>query len=160
MRDEILDGLERGEFHVLYQPQMTADGACMAVVEALVRWNSRNRGAVGPADFAAFVEARLRETGLAPARLEREIVESALVENFDLAEQVLTRLRRRGVKIVRDDFGAGYSSLTYLRKFPLDKLKIDRSFVQESDTLVCAAIIQGLVAIARAIGLTITAEGV
>ena len=207
MRDEILTGIERGEFHVLYQPQMTADGARMAAVEALVRWNSPNRGAVGPADFikiaekdgvikelgafvlrracqdaiswpqltvsvnvsglqiqdpdfAAFVETTLRETGLAPTRLELEIVESALIENFDLAEQVLARLRRRGVRIALDDFGTGYSSLTYLRKFPLDKLKIDKTFVDEADTIVSASIIQGVVAIARALGLKITAEGV
>ena len=207
MHDEILEGLERGEFHVLYQPQMTADGSRMAAVEALIRWNSRSRGVVGPAnfipvaeengaikqlgafvlrqacrdaiswpslvisvnvsglqiqepDFADMVVATLSEFGFAPARLELEIVESALIENFELAELVLTRLRRYGVKIALDDFGTGYSSLTYLRKFPLDKLKIDRSFVQEFDTIVSAAIIQGTVAIARALGLKITAEGV
>jgi len=176
-------------------------------VEALVRWNSRTRGMVGPSDFIAraekdgvikelgafvlrqacqdavgwpqlvvsvnvsglqiqepdfapFVEQALQDFRLPAARLELEIVESALVENFDLAEEVLTRLRRLGVKIALDDFGTGYSSLTYLRKFPLDKLKIDRSFVQEADKVTSASIIQGVVAIARALGLKITAEGV
>ena len=73
---------------------------------------------------------------------------------------MLRRFRRQGIKTALDDFGTGYSSLTYLRKLPLDKLKIDKSFVQDLDAVQTAAIIQAVVAMSRAIGLKITAEGV
>jgi EAL domain-containing protein (putative c-di-GMP-specific phosphodiesterase class I) len=111
-------------------------------------------------DFADFVENTVREAGLPFARLELEIVESALIENFDRIVSVIVRLRALGIKIALDDFGTGYSSLSYLRKLPLDKLKIDKSFVDGVGTVPSASIVQAVVAMARAIGLKITAEGV
>ena len=207
MLAEILEGLEREEFHLVYQPQMLADGSRIACVEALLRWNSPARGAVGPADFVAAAEQNgaiqqlggfvLRracqdaaawdsvtvavnvsgnqlvdpgfvdlvtgaaaQAGLPLARLELELVESVRIENFELVHGVLARLRALGVAIALDDFGAGYSSLTYLRKLPLDKLKIDKSFVDDLNSPASAAIIQAIVALAKALGLKTTAEGV
>ena len=207
LQNEILNGIRRGEFHVVYQPQMTADGARMAAVEALVRWKHPTRGAVGPADFIALaeengvinelgafvlrqacldgrhwpgllvsvnvsavqlhnptfaksVEAIVRETGFSFNRLELEIVESALIDDFEIAVGMVNRLRSLGIKIALDDFGTGYSSLTYLLRLPLDKLKIDKSFVDRVGMVQSAAIVQAVVAMARALGLKVTAEGV
>jgi EAL domain-containing protein (putative c-di-GMP-specific phosphodiesterase class I) len=93
-------------------------------------------------------------------RLELEIVESAFIEDIGVACRGLHRLRDLGVKIALDDFGTGYSSLTYLRRLPLDKIKIDKSFVQEIEMIQSAAIVHAVIALARALGLKTTAEGV
>ncbi len=207
LHQQIINGIEAGEFHLVYQPQMFADGSRMAAVEALVRWNHPTRGPLGPADFtdvaersgaivelgafvlkqacldalnwpgigvavnisaiqlhdphfAEVVEATIRDTGLPFNRIELEIVESALIENFNVAIASIDHLRALGVKIALDDFGTGFSSLTYLRKLPLDKLKIDKSFVDGAGMIQSAAIIQAVVALARALGMKVTAEGV
>jgi EAL domain-containing protein (putative c-di-GMP-specific phosphodiesterase class I) len=110
--------------------------------------------------FPEFVETAVRESGLPFDRLELEIVESAVIYNFEPIEKVLNRLRGLGIKISLDDFGTGFSSLTYLRKLPIDKLKIDKSFIDGVGSVPAAAIIQAVVAMARALGLKITAEGV
>jgi EAL domain-containing protein (putative c-di-GMP-specific phosphodiesterase class I) len=98
---------------------------------------------------------------LAPRRLELEITESLLLENNEHTLTMLRRLRELGVRIALDDFGTGYSALSYLRKFPLDRIKIDRSFVTDittqSDQVI---IVQAVLSIARALGMTVTAEGV
>jgi EAL domain-containing protein (putative c-di-GMP-specific phosphodiesterase class I) len=111
-------------------------------------------------DFARSVEAIIRETGLPPQRLELEIVESALIEDFEHAKRQIAELRSLGMTVALDDFGTGYSSLTYLLELPLDKLKIDRSIVAGVDKVQSAAIVQAVVALARALGLKVTAEGV
>src|SRR5262249_55284759 len=80
-------------------------------------------------DFVSMVERILEETGFDPARLELELTESTLLGNVDSAEAAMRRLKALGVQLALDDFGTGYSSLLYLRRFPFDKLKIDRSFV-------------------------------
>ena len=69
------------------------------------------------------------ETGLAPTRLELEITEGVLVEDFARGVSILRRLKTLGVRIAMDDFGTGYSSLSYLQSFPFDKIKIDQSFI-------------------------------
>ena len=76
-----------------------------------------------------MVERTLKETDFDPARLELELTESVLLGNVDTAEAAMLRLKALGVRLALDDFGTGYSSLLYLRRFPFDKLKIDRSFV-------------------------------
>jgi EAL domain-containing protein (putative c-di-GMP-specific phosphodiesterase class I) len=81
--------------------------------------------------LAEEVEAVLRETGLPPQRLELEVTETVLLATADCALGQLLALRERGVGIAMDDFGTGHSSLTQLRVFPFDRLKIDRSFVQD-----------------------------
>jgi EAL domain-containing protein (putative c-di-GMP-specific phosphodiesterase class I) len=93
-------------------------------------------------------------------RPELEIVESSFIEDFEIANQAITSLRSLGIQIALDDFGTGYSSLTYLRRLALDKIKIDQSFVAGVDTVQSAAIVQAVVALGRALGFKITAEGV
>ncbi len=121
---------------------------------------------LSPVQFAApdlvdVVQRALIMSGLAPQRLELEITESLLLENNEHTLTMLRRLRELGVRIALDDFGTGYSALSYLRKFPLDRIKIDRSFVTDittqSDQVV---IVQAVLSIARALGMTVTAEGV
>lgn len=103
----------------------------------------------------------LAETGLAPHRLEIELTESALVRDLRSAQQMLGTLRDAGIRIALDDFGTGYSSLYHLRNFKIDKIKIDRSFVQSMDSEPeAAALVRAFVGLAHGLGLTITAEGV
>jgi diguanylate cyclase (GGDEF)-like protein len=103
----------------------------------------------------------LGETGLPPLRLEIEITESALVTDLESARSVLGSLREAGVRIVLDDFGTGYSSLYHLRNFKVDKIKIDRSFVEHmEDQRESAAIVNALIGLGHGLGLTITAEGI
>jgi diguanylate cyclase (GGDEF)-like protein len=103
----------------------------------------------------------LASTGLAPHRLEIEITESALVRDLDGAKEVLGALRDAGVRIALDDFGTGYSSLYHLRNFKIDKIKIDRSFVESMGAEEeSSEIVSALVGLGRGLGLTITAEGI
>jgi len=109
----------------------------------------------------ARVMKHLGEAGIAPSRLEIAITESALVRDLDSAQALLGRLRDAGVKIALDNFGTGYSSLYHLRNFKLDKIRIDRSFVQQaSSDRESAAIINALVGLGQGLGLTIAAEGI
>lgn len=110
--------------------------------------------------FAATALAVIAEIGVPPERIELEIVEGAYIGDFDTAVANIRRLRERGVKIALDDFGTGFSSLTYLLKLPVDKVKIDKSFVDGLGFVQSAAIVHSVVALARALGLKITAEGV
>ena len=112
-------------------------------------------------DFVALVERVLAETGFDPARLELELTESTLLGYLESAEAAMRRLKALGVRLALDDFGTGYSSLLYLRRFPFDKLKIDRSFVlsieQAADN---ATIVHAIVSLGRGLGMKVTAEGV
>ncbi|MGH1570499.1 putative bifunctional diguanylate cyclase/phosphodiesterase [Methylobacterium sp. P31] len=132
------------------------------------RWPSHLRVAVNlsPVQFTGgnllegVVEA-LSASGLDPDRLELEITESALVQDSAAALDLLTRLRRVGVRVAMDDFGTGYSSLSYLHRFPFDKLKIDRSFVRDlGKDGSSLEIVRAIVALGKALGLSILAEGV
>jgi EAL domain-containing protein (putative c-di-GMP-specific phosphodiesterase class I) len=112
-------------------------------------------------DFYNVVEQTLAETGFDPARLEIELTESVLLGNVDSAEAAMRRLKDLGVQIALDDFGTGYSSLLYLRRFPFDKLKIDRSFVRSIEKAAdAAAIVHAVVGLGRGLGMKVTAEGV
>jgi EAL domain-containing protein (putative c-di-GMP-specific phosphodiesterase class I) len=112
-------------------------------------------------DFVDMVERIINETGFDPARLELEVTESTFIGNFDNAEAAMRRLKMLGVRLALDDFGTGYSSLLYLRRFPFDKLKIDRSFVRSIEkTADAAAIVHAVVSLGRGRGLKVTAEGV
>lgn len=103
----------------------------------------------------------IETTGLNPAALELELTESTLVENADSAIATLNELKRLGIRIAIDDFGTGYASLSYLKQFPFDTLKIDRSFVRDvtSDTQN-TAIMTALIQMAHNLNLKVTAEGV
>jgi predicted signal transduction protein with EAL and GGDEF domain len=112
-------------------------------------------------DLLDVVQRALKKSGLPPRRLELEITERLLMENSERTLSMLRRLRELGVRIALDDFGTGYSALSYLRKFPLDKIKIDRSFITDIATRSDqVAIVQAVLSIARALGMTVTAEGV
>jgi diguanylate cyclase (GGDEF)-like protein len=112
-------------------------------------------------DFVDVVERILAETGFDPTRLELEVTESTLLGNVDTAELAMFRLKALGVRLALDDFGTGYSSLLYLRRFPFDKLKIDRSFVHSIERAAdAAAIVHAVVSLGRGLGMKVTAEGV
>jgi EAL domain-containing protein (putative c-di-GMP-specific phosphodiesterase class I) len=103
----------------------------------------------------------LKESGLSPRRLEVEITESALVHDLQGAKEVLGALRIAGVRVALDDFGTGYSSLYHLRNFKVDKIKIDRSFVDGMQREPSAsALVKGLLGLGHGLGLVVTAEGV
>ncbi len=205
--------LESNQFVLHYQPIVNlADGA-LASVEALIRWESPERGLVSPEKFIPIAEetgaivaigdwvirqacselaawdaegqaparisinispcqfrqpglaARIHESlvraGVAPDRLEIEVTESALMDHPEVAVGILWELKNLGVSIVIDDFGTGYSSLGYLKTFPIDKLKIDRSFVRDLVTdQNDREITRAMIALSHNLGLKVTAEGV
>jgi len=111
-------------------------------------------------DFACRVLAILRDSGLSPERLEIEITESVLLDGLGSSAKTLSALRASGIKIALDDFGTGYSSLSYLIKLEVDRIKIDRSFIQHLNVPRSRSIVQAIVAMAKAVNVTITAEGV
>jgi diguanylate cyclase (GGDEF)-like protein len=108
----------------------------------------------------AMIISVLEASGVAPQRLELEITESALVRDLEDAREILGSLRKTGVKIVLDNFGTGYSSLYHLRNFKLDKIKIDRSFIDTLASQESAGIVSALVGLGHGLGLTIVADGV
>lgn len=201
------------EFIVHYQPILSIHKKSVVGAEALLRWNSPEKGLMPPATFipiledtklinpvgewliyevcrqnkewqskglkpikisinvsvlqfegeyfVEIIERVLRETGLAPRYLQLEITESVVMDKTQECLEKLQELNRMGVKISVDDFGTGYSSLRYIKDFPIQNLKIDRSFVQgmlrnKKDH----AIVSVIIAIAQALNLTTTAEGV
>jgi EAL domain-containing protein (putative c-di-GMP-specific phosphodiesterase class I) len=112
-------------------------------------------------DLVGLVHTVLLETGLSPSRLELEITESVLIDDFPSAVSILRRLKQLGVRIAMDDFGSGYSSLSYLQSFPFDKIKIDKTFVANLDhSPQSAAIIRAVIGLGRGLELPIVAEGV
>ena len=140
----------------------------------LRRWQTNRFGAVQGAvevnlsarqvddpEIVATVEHILAETGLAPSDLTLEITESALMSDAASALEVLRALKALGVTLAIDDFGTGYSSLSYLQRFPLDILKIDKTFVDELGTSAGASeIVAAVIKLAHALGLQVVAEGV
>jgi EAL domain-containing protein (putative c-di-GMP-specific phosphodiesterase class I) len=205
--------LRDGELSLAYQPIVALGSGTPVAVEALLRWNDPERGAVPPAEFVPLAEeiglieeigrwvletaaaqvARwqaaapdlplgvtvnvsgqqiasrsfvddvrrvLRSSGLAPGSLAVEITESVLLRETS-APHVLGDLRTLGVEVLLDDFGIGYSALGYLRKLPIDGIKIDRAFVADLLTGEQGeAIVGAVVTMAHALGLRVVAEGV
>ena len=137
--------------------------ACLLAAGTTIPWVAVN---VSPVQFrneyfAERVLAIIRETGIAPKRIQLEITEGVLLTNTGQVETALRKLRNAGVMVALDDFGTGYSSMNYLNRFHVDKLKIDKSFVQrlgkseDSDALVRA-----IISMARAMRMQVTGEGV
>src|SRR3954464_13854078 len=112
-------------------------------------------------DLVGLVHSILLETGLAPGRLELEITEGVLIEDFERGLALLRRLKALGVRISMDDFGSGYSSLSYLQAFPFDKIKIDRGFVMNlGRNPQSAAIVRAVIDFGHGLEMSIVAEGV
>jgi diguanylate cyclase (GGDEF)-like protein/PAS domain S-box-containing protein len=145
-----------------------------AAAAQLVDW--QKRGLTGPktsvnvnvsakqfsqTDLAAEVRAVLKHTGLEPGRLKLELTESAIMENPELARTTLMQLREVGVGLCVDDFGTGYSSLSYLHRFPIDTLKIERSFIARiADRQSERTLIKTIVKLGLELGLEVVAEGI
>jgi diguanylate cyclase (GGDEF)-like protein len=111
--------------------------------------------------FVDRVGAMLAESSVAPSRLVLEVTESVLIDNPEAAKSRLDDLRALGLKLALDDFGAGYSSLTYLQRLPFDKLKVDRGFVAALDHSANAGVvIEAIIALGRALNLSILVEGI
>lgn len=210
---ELRGALERNEFHLTYQPQVSYATHEVVGVEALLRWQHPERGLVPPDLFIPLAEqngiiisigewvldqackqlrvwhdqgfselrmavnlstVQLHHSELSrvvtnlmqryklPAHcLEMEVTETGLMEDIAAAASHLNSLKKAGVLIAIDDFGTGYSSLSYLRGLPLDKIKIDKSFVQ--DVLVDeddATIVRAIIQLGRSLNMEVIAEGV
>ncbi|MEH6566161.1 MAG: EAL domain-containing protein [Halopseudomonas sp.] len=210
---ELRGALERNEFHLTYQPQVSYETHEVVGVEALLRWQHPERGLVPPDLFIPLAEqngiiisigewvldqackqlrawhdqgfdglrmavnlstVQLHHSELSrvvtnlmqryqlPAHcLEMEVTETGLMEDIAAAASHLNSLKKAGVLIAIDDFGTGYSSLSYLRGLPLDKIKIDKSFVQ--DVLVDeddATIVRAIIQLGRSLNMEVIAEGV
>jgi len=135
--------------HAAQWPQ----SVCVAVNLSAMQFKGRN--------LIQLTMSALANSGLVAGRLDLEITESVLLQDETNTVAILHQLREIGVRISMDDFGTGYSSLAYLRNFPFDKIKIDRSFVR--DMLVrkdCQAIIRAVVGLARSLGITTVIEGI
>lgn len=152
--------------------QDIGDWVFLQALEHLKRWQKRGLGAIPVAinlsarqfkqvGFIDFVVQAIQASGINPALIEFEITESMLMKDIPLTTQKLTELKRLGCRISIDDFGTGFSSLNYLRHFPVDVLKIDQSFVRELfDDAAALAIIESIIALANALGMRTVAEGV
>ncbi|ESZ70153.1 diguanylate phosphodiesterase [Mesorhizobium sp. L103C105A0] len=112
------------------------------------------------ADFARSVISALAVSGVPASRLELEITETVLMDESETVLKTLRQLRELGIRIALDDFGTGYSSLGYLRRFRVDKIKIDRSFIHDIDNKDTAAIVRTIIGLGAELGITVTAEGV
>jgi Amt family ammonium transporter len=209
---ELKTDLASERFYVVYQPKVNNDNKIIGL-EALSRWNHREKGSVSPIEFIAvaeesnlifelgecvidhclhqllqwrsqrrclvpiavnisgrhlispnflpFLKRRLNEMNIEGHLLEIEITEGVLVSDIDRCIAVMNELKALGVSIAIDDFGTGYSSLNYLKRLPLDVIKIDKSFIDEcamvdEDSKICSTIIN----LAKNLGLKTVAEGV
>ncbi len=205
--------LERRELSLHYQPQIDLASGAVIAMEALLRWESPELGAIPPnrfiplaeqtglilpigdwvletaclqarlwheagfaslrmavnisprqfkqADFIDRIDRALLKSGIDPIRLELEVTESIVMERSDETLMTLTDLKSRGIKLAVDDFGTGYSMLSYLKHFPIDRLKIDRSFVSDISTdSDDAAITEAIIAMAHGLKVKVLAEGV
>lgn len=205
--------LERNQFHLHYQPQMSLTNGSVRSVEALLRWQHPQLGAVSPAEFIPIAEdsgqilqigewvlrtalsqlktwrtngfphltmavnlsaiqfrqpqlpelvsRMLAEFSLPPDSLELELTEGVAVDDPHAAVATMDQLHARGVRMSMDDFGTGYSSLSYLHRFPVDQLKIDRSFISSlSSEDPDAPLVSAIISIGHSLNLSVIAEGV
>jgi EAL domain-containing protein (putative c-di-GMP-specific phosphodiesterase class I) len=204
---------ERDEFSLHYQAKLDFKTGQINGVEALLRWQSAELGAIPPAqfipvaeetgmivaigkwvlktacaqniawqrqglpplcmavnlsarqftdpDFLADIVATLEQSGMKPELLELELTESMVMHNPGQAAGLLAAVKRLGVRIAIDDFGVGYSSLAQIKRFPIDTLKVDRSFIRDlMENAEDRAITQAIIAMGKTLSLTVVAEGV
>jgi diguanylate cyclase (GGDEF)-like protein/PAS domain S-box-containing protein len=112
-------------------------------------------------DLVKDIASALESTGLRPELLELELTESMVIQNTERAGRVLAELKKMRVRLAIDDFGVGYSSLTHLKRFPIDTLKVDRSFIRDlPQDLEDKAITEAIIAMGKSLNLTVVAEGV
>ncbi len=124
-------------------------------------WGSICAVTIPNGSLPGLIQRVLAETGFPPTHLELEVTESILLDRDGAAEELLRRIQAMGVSIAFDDFGTGYASLTHLKRFPLDRLKIDRSFVHDLATdTESAAIVAAIGGLGKRLGLSIIAEGI
>lgn len=115
----------------------------------------------GKKDFDTYLEALIDRYHLDPSGIQIELTETAVMQDIDHAITVLEKLRKKGMKVALDDFGTGYSSLNYLSRLPLDKIKVDKSFVHRlEDDTASRAITEAIIALGRTLNLEIVAEGI
>jgi diguanylate cyclase (GGDEF)-like protein len=213
LKTDIKDAIARGEFELLYQPQLRLADHRIDAVEALLRWNHPERGRMSPGEFISVAEesgniiplglcvieevcrqlgrwesagvpvprvainvaaVQFRQPGfheqvrgvleshsVDPGLIELELTEHSLLEDTDGTRECLQALKNIGVRLAIDDFGAGHSCLRYLRQFPLDVLKIDRSFISDLESSVDAQVIcSAILSIAHRLSLDAVAEGI
>jgi EAL domain-containing protein (putative c-di-GMP-specific phosphodiesterase class I) len=116
---------------------------------------------LGDEGLVREITAVLRDTGMDPDLLELEVTESMIMNNAERAVRVLTAIKALGVRLAIDDFGTGYSSLAHLKRFPIDTLKVDRSFIREiPQDAEDRAIAEAIIAMGKTLSLTVVAEGV
>jgi diguanylate cyclase (GGDEF)-like protein/PAS domain S-box-containing protein len=205
--------LERGQFELHYQPQVSLRSGKVVGIEALLRWRHPEQGLLGPGHFIGFAEetgliipigewvmrtacaqnkawqdaglaaipvavnvsarqfaqpgleavvrSALDESGLAPRYLELELTESISMADPENSVPLMQRLKDIGVELSLDDFGTGYSNMSYLRRFPIDRLKLDISFVRDISTDPSSlAISDAIITMAHSLHLEVVAEGV
>jgi diguanylate cyclase (GGDEF)-like protein/PAS domain S-box-containing protein len=136
--------------------------ACKVLARTDLDWVAVNVSPIQLRDlqFSDRVIRALKAEGVNPSRLQLEITEGVALEEFVQAGPVLESLRATGIRVAIDDFGTGYSSLNYLRRLSVDKIKIDQSFVQGIGSPSGDAIVRAVIAFAKALDMTVTAEGV
>jgi EAL domain-containing protein (putative c-di-GMP-specific phosphodiesterase class I) len=211
-RERLLDGLDRHEFIVHYQPIVDATSQQVVSMEALLRWQHPQRGLLRPShfiptaersgivhlldrvalqqvtrqisewrsaglavrpvsinisadhfdrdDLTRFIERQLEQNDCPAEMIELELTESALLRDPAAAARTMNTLQAMGIRLSLDDFGVVYASLNYLRKLPLNKLKIDRSFLHELDDHRTQAVLRGIIDLAHKLDLQVIAEGV
>ncbi|THU00279.1 EAL domain-containing protein [Lampropedia puyangensis] len=212
MEVDLRKGIEKAQFHLVYQPVVNLSSLQLVGFEALLRWQHPYMGMLDPGRFLPIAEdiglmeplgawvlkqacldaccwpdaslsvavnvaasqlhgallpmvaGVLAQTHLTPHRLELEVTENALMAHIESAAKGLLELKSQGVAIVLDDFGTGYTSLSHLRAFPFDKVKIDKAFVQDLSSAAHeydgAAIIAAIGLLCKRLGIVAVAEGV
>jgi diguanylate cyclase (GGDEF)-like protein/PAS domain S-box-containing protein len=212
--EEQLNGaLERGEFHVHYQPLTDTQTRTTISAEALLRWTNSTLGDIPPKEFipiaertrlivqigrfvlsealqwaaewkkvlkrdfkiavnlsptqlrdhelVPFIVEKLEQNGISGNSLELEITEGVLLQGHPYVEKALASIKQLGIGVALDDFGTGYSSLNYLRRYSFNKLKIDRSFIQDiTEDSTDRVLVDTSIAMAHGLGLEVVAEGV
>ncbi|PHQ79039.1 MAG: diguanylate cyclase [Coxiella sp. (in: Bacteria)] len=140
------------EFSALLQGDQVADDCMLSINLSSLQFSK--------GDLQHTIHANLSRYAIAPSQLLIEVTESSLIEDFDIAVSVLRELSASGINIAMDDFGKGYSSLSYLKQLPIDYLKIDQSFIRNAKAEGEDILLKGIISLGQALNLKVIAEGV